>query len=145
MKLVLNYPVLTADLRGALYAVTRQLPGEGFPKSLQHLIDIRVSQMNGCQFCLNMHTKEALADGENSDRIDAISTWRTAEAFDPAERSALNWAELLTRAAAGSATLDEAMDLLRPHFSEEAICRLTFSVALINAWNRVGVGFYRHD
>jgi AhpD family alkylhydroperoxidase len=145
MKLVINYLALTGNLRHELYSVTNHLPGEGFSKSLRHLIDIRVSQMNGCLFCLNLHTKEALTDGESHDRIEALANWRTSERFDAAERSALNWAELLTRGGADDASLDEAMDSLRPNFNEEAICRLTFAVALINAWNRVGIGFYRHE
>jgi AhpD family alkylhydroperoxidase len=145
MKLVIDYPVLTGDLRRALKAVTDQLPGEGFSKALQHLIDIRVSQMNGCSFCQNLHRKEALADGESPDRIEAIANWRACEGFDAAERSALHWAELLTKGGANDASLAEAMDLLRPHFNEESICRLTFAIALINAWNRIGIAFYRHE
>lgn len=145
MKPVIDYLGLVGDLRRQLHAVSAQFPSEGFPKSLRHMIDLRVSQINGCLFCQDLHTKELLADGRSSDRIQAIATWRTSESFDAAERSALDWAELLTRGGVGKASLDKGIDSLRPYFDEESICRLTFTIALKNAWNRIAIAFYRHD
>lgn len=145
MHPVIDYRSLVRDTWRSLHEVTKALPSGAFPVSLRHLIDIRVSQINGCQFCLNLHRTEAERDGDTPERLDAIAGWRDSPLFTPAERNALAWAEILTRGGADGRALDVAIKDMAAHFDEEAICRITFAIATINAWNRVGVAFWRHD
>ena len=144
MQAIIDYQHLAGDLPRALSAVSARLPSDGFPRLLRILIDLRASQLNGCRFCQDLHTKEAIAEGESIVRIQALAAWRSHDRFTPAERAALNWTEMLTRGEPDERKRDDALALLYPHFAEHAICRLTFAIAIINAWNRVGVAFYRH-
>ncbi len=144
MPAIIDYQHLAGDLPRALSAVSARTPGDGFPRRLRILIDLRASQLNGCRFCQDLHTKEAIAEGESIVRIQALAAWRSHDRFTPAECAALNWTELLTRGEQDERKRDDALALLYPHFAEQAICRLTFAIALINAWNRVGVAFHRH-
>jgi AhpD family alkylhydroperoxidase len=114
-----------------------------FDHKLRHIIDIRVSLMNECHFCINMHTKEALEDGDTQDRVDALKHWQTSPLFDPRERAALAWAEALTRTASQD-EIDALYDDLSGHFSKEESALLTVAVAHINAWNRIGIASYKH-
>lgn len=125
----------------ALYAVTRVLEAGALPKPLKHLVDLRVSQVNGCAFCINLHTSWALADGERQERLDAVAGWRDSNEFTPDERVALAWAEALTERRTGQFDALHG-DLLR-HFSETEVAELTMMVAVINAWNRVGIAGHR--
>lgn len=125
----------------ALYAVTRVLEGGALPKPLKHLVDLRVSQINGCSYCIGLHISWALADGERQERLDAVAGWRDSDLFTPDEHVALAWAEALTERHVGQ--LDALHgDLLR-HFSQTEIAELTMMVAVINAWNRVGIAGHR--
>jgi len=121
----------------ALYAVTGTIRSSGLPILLQHLIDLRVSQINGCAFCIDMHDKEARHAGESDERIAALADWERSDRFDPAERAALAWAETLTRSRHDR--IDEAHRDLQRHFDTNQIGALTMAVATINAWNRVGI------
>jgi AhpD family alkylhydroperoxidase len=114
-----------------------------FDRKLRHIIDIRVSLMNECHFCLNMHTREALDGGDTQDRVSALSHWQASPLFDARERAALAWAEALTRTAAQE-EIDALYADLGMHFSKEDIALLTVAVAHINAWNRIGIASYKH-
>lgn len=105
---------------------------------IRHLVKLRVSQINGCAFCVDMHLKEARDDGEDQTRLDHVVIWREVDGFTPAERAALDWAELLTLVTQ-TRSLDGAYQALEAHFSEEKIRALTYSVIMINAWNRLQV------
>lgn len=111
-------------------------------KRLKNLIEIRVSQINGCAFCLDMHIREARALGESQQRLDCLAGWRDLPSFDARERAALEWVEALTQV--GRAHVPEAVyAALKPHFSEREIVDLTVTVALINGWNRMQIAMRR--
>lgn len=114
-----------------------------FDQKLRHIIDIRVSLMNECHFCIDMHTKEALEGGDTQGRVSALNRWQTSPLFTPREKAALAWAEALTRAAAQE-EIETLHGDLGAHFSKEYIALLTVAVAHINAWNRIGIASYRH-
>lgn len=109
-------------------------------KAVQELVRIRASQINGCGFCTDMHTKEALAAGETHLRLNLVATWRDAAVFTEAERAALALAEEGTRIAdAATGVSDEAWQAARKHFDDEQLAALITAIAVINAWNRLNV------
>jgi AhpD family alkylhydroperoxidase len=107
-------------------------------RRLKNLIEVRVSQMNGCAFCLDMHCRDAREAGERQERLDCLAGWRDAPFFSDRERAALDWAEALTRIAESHAP-DEVFDRLKPHFSEREIVDLTVAITVINSWNRTQI------
>jgi AhpD family alkylhydroperoxidase len=107
-------------------------------KHLLHLIKLRASQINGCAFCIGMHTDEALRDGDKPERLLMLDAWHESSAFSDKERAALEWVEEITLISEGHAH-KEAFDALKPHFSEEEIGWLTLAAALINTWNRIAI------
>ncbi|SDP14932.1 alkylhydroperoxidase AhpD family core domain-containing protein [Paenibacillus sp. yr247] len=109
-------------------------------KKILDLVHIRASQMNGCGFCLDMHMKEAKIHGERELRLYHISIWRESTLFDPRERAALAWTEILTKLPEHGVP-DELYERVRGQFTEKEISDLTFSVMAINAWNRINVAF----
>ncbi|MDN3919311.1 carboxymuconolactone decarboxylase family protein [Roseateles violae] len=108
--------------------------------SLQDLITLRASQLNGCAFCVDMHVKEATIHGERALRLHHVAVWQESPLFSPRERAALAWVELLTRLPAQGVS-DEAFQALREHFSEPEIAELSFAIVGINGWNRLAIGF----
>lgn len=121
------------------YLARQSRSEEGVDKPLMELVKIRVSQLNHCAFCIDMHTKDARALGETEQRIYALSAWRETPFFTDRERAALAWAEANTLLPQG---VDQALfDEVRRHFSEPQLANLTLVVAAINAWNRFGVSF----
>ncbi|RDI61458.1 carboxymuconolactone decarboxylase family protein [Nocardia pseudobrasiliensis] len=110
------------------------------PKATQELVKIRASQINGCGFCTDMHTKDATAEGETAVRLNLVAVWREATVFTEAERAALALAEEGTRLAdAHRGVSDETWDQVRKHYDDEQIGALISLVALINAYNRLNV------
>jgi len=107
--------------------------------SLKHLVKIRASQINGCAYCIDMHTKEARADGETEQRIYALSAWRETPFFTDRERAALAWTETVTHISHG--VHDNVFEELQSQFSEKEIVDLTWAIASINAWNRMAISF----
>jgi AhpD family alkylhydroperoxidase len=107
-------------------------------KRLLHLIKLRASQINGCAFCIGMHTDEALRDGDKPERLLLLDAWHESSAFSDKERAALEWVEEITLISEGHAH-KEAFDALKPHFSEEEIGWLTLAAAMINTWNRIAI------
>lgn len=108
--------------------------------AIHSLVDIRASQLNGCSFCLDMHVKQAKLRGERELRLHHIAAWRDSPLFEPRERAALEWTELLTRLPAQGVP-DEAYARARARFSEPELAELSFAVGAINLWNRLNVGF----
>ena len=106
--------------------------------TLYHLIKLRASQINGCAFCLHMHTDQALHHGETPQRITALDAWEESPLFTDKERAALAWTEELTLIADSGAS-KEAFEALKPHFSEEEIPWLIFAAVQINSWNRIAI------
>ena len=104
---------------------------------LIELVDIRVSQINKCAYCLDMHWKEARAKGQTEQRLYGLSAWEESPYYSERERAALKWAEALT----ASHVPDEVYDAVKPHFSDDEIIELTHAVTLINTWNRINLSF----
>ena len=123
----------------AMFGLERYLRSSGLEASLLNLVRLRASQINGCAYCLDMHSKEARAAGEAEQRIYVLDAWREAPFYSARERAALAWAEALT--ALPSRAPDEAdYEALKPHFDDAGIATLTMTVAVVNALNRLGVG-----
>ncbi|WP_426750285.1 carboxymuconolactone decarboxylase family protein [Myxococcus sp. Y35] len=112
----------------------------GLEKSLQELVKIRASQINGCAFCIHMHTREARAHGETEARIYLLDGWRESPLYTARERAALAWTEALTLVSQTHAP-DEDYASLKQHFTEQEIVHLTLLIGMINTWNRISVGF----
>ncbi|WP_040669935.1 carboxymuconolactone decarboxylase family protein [Rhodanobacter fulvus] len=104
--------------------------------SLLELVKVRVSQINGCGYCLDMHIKEARAAGETEQRLYLLSAWREAPFYSPRERAALSWAEAVTQVSTNDLP-DELYAEVREHFDEKATVELTLAIIAINGWNRL--------
>jgi AhpD family alkylhydroperoxidase len=124
-----------------LLAVSAFLAHSGLEPSLLELISIRGSEINGCAWCLDFHTKRARHHGETEQRLYLLSGWRDAPVYSPRERAALAWTEALTLIA-GHAVPDDLYQGAREHFSEAELANLTIAVGLINVWNRINVAFH---
>ena len=124
----------------AMYSLKALVEDSTLDAKLRALIDVRVSQINGCVFCLDMHTQEARAAGETQQRLDSLAAWEESPFFDDREKAALEWAENVTLLA-DSGIPDEVYEAVRGHFSEEELVDLTYAVVLMNGWNRLAVGF----
>jgi AhpD family alkylhydroperoxidase len=110
------------------------------PKSVQELVKLRASQINGCGMCTDMHTKDALAAGETQQRLNLVAAWRDATCFTEAERAALALAEEGTRIAdAATGVSDDVWQAARKHFDDDQLAALITTIAVINAWNRLNV------
>ncbi|MDH6142434.1 AhpD family alkylhydroperoxidase [Kitasatospora sp. GP30] len=122
------------------YATALALQGSTLPKTVQHLVELRASQINGCGFCVDIHGKEGAADGETALRLNLVAAWRHTTVFTEAERAALALTEEGTRIADGSAGVsDETWAEVRKHFDDDQVGALICTVALINAANRMSV------
>ena len=122
----------------AMLALQAQVEASGLERSLLELVKIRASQINGCAYCIDMHTKDARAFGETEQRIYALSAWREGPFFTPRERAALAWTESLTRVA-DTHVPDETFEEARGQFDERELVALTFAIVAINGWNRLAV------
>ncbi len=116
------------------------LKDSAIERTTRELVMVRVSQLNGCAFCVDMHVKEARIHGERELRVHHLAIWRESTLFDARERAALAWAEVLTRLPEHGVS-DEVYAAARAQFSEKELSDLSFAVMAINAWNRLGVGF----
>jgi AhpD family alkylhydroperoxidase len=119
-----------------LIGAGRALHEGSVPSATLHLVDIRASQINGCGFCLDMHTKDATAAGETAERLNLVAAWREAGCFTDAERAALELAEVGTRLADGTGVSDEVWENAAKHYDEDQLATLVGQIALINAFNR---------
>ena len=133
-----DYRHTVPDVMGAFARTQETLDAQDLDRMLRHLVMLRASQINGCAFCVKMHTREARDDGETNERLDHVIVWRHVDDYTPAEAAALAWTEALT-------TLDPATDLaalradLQRHFTPGQIGALTATVAMINLWNRIAI------
>ena len=127
-------------------AYTAMLNLEGFARrsklelSLIELVKMRTSQINGCAFCLDMHSKDARAEGETEQRLYALNAWRETPFFTAREQAALAWTESLTLVAQNHVP-DAVYDEVRAHFTDEELVNLTVVINTINAWNRIAISF----
>ena len=112
----------------------------GLEHSLLELVKTRASQINGCAYCIDMHTKDARAGGETEQRLYALSAWRETPFYTERERAALEWAEALTLISENDIP-DDLYDSVRQHFSESELVNLTMAIITINGWNRLAIPF----
>jgi AhpD family alkylhydroperoxidase len=124
----------------AMIALQREVEASGLEHSLLELVKIRASQINGCAYCLDMHTKDARALGETEQRIYALSAWHETPFFSDRERAALEWTDAVTRVGETHVP-DETYERVRQRFSEDELIALTFALVAINGWNRLAVAF----
>lgn len=137
MRSQIPYPQLAPQSYQAMLALENSLTLEPV---LKELVKLRVSQINGCLFCADMHSKAAKLHGERELRLYHLPLWRESTLFSAREKAALEWAEQLTFAARHHVS-DGDYAAVRTHFSEEELAALTFVVSTINAWNRIGIAF----
>jgi AhpD family alkylhydroperoxidase len=123
----------------ALVGVEKYLEKSGLDHRLVLLVKIRASQINGCAYCLHMHTEEARKLGESETRIYLLDAWRESELYSARERAALSWTEALTNIRDTHAP-DEVFEEAQRHFSEKELADLSIAIAMINAWNRLSIG-----
>ena len=140
MESRLNYVEVAPEAYKAMIGLEMYVKHSGLEKSLLELIKTRASQMNGCAFCLDMHTKDARAAGETEQRLYALSAWRETPFFSDRERAALEWTETITCIADTHAP-DSVYESVRNHFTEKEMVDLTIAVMTINAWNRLAIAF----
>ncbi len=124
----------------AMMGLERAAAESLLPLKLRELVKIRASQINGCAYCIDMHTKDAIKHGEDVRRLLTLSAWRETSLFDERERAALLWTETLTELSKNGAP-DDVYSAVAAQFSEQELSELTFVIGVINAWNRFGVGF----
>jgi len=124
----------------ALFGLNAYLNKSSLEKNLIELIDYRVSQINGCAYCLDMHSKDLRHGGETEQRIYLISAWRETSLYTPREKAALAWAEAVTELKDREVS-DEVYEVVRKEFSDEELVDLTLAVTMINTWNRFNVAF----
>ena len=131
---------LGAKISKRVYNVSLAIAQSPLPKSTQELVSLRTSQINGCGWCVDIHTKEAAAAGETAIRLNLVAAWREASVFSEAEQAALALAEEGTRLAdAGQGVSDETWEQVRKHYDDDQIAALVSLVAMINAANRLAV------
>lgn len=136
----LDYIKIAPDALKAMRGLETYVRSSGIDRTLLELIKTRASQINGCAYCIDMHTKDARAHGETEQRLYALSAWREAPFFTDKERAALAWTEALTLVAQTNAP-DEVYNELRNHFTDLEIVNLSYAITTINAWNRLAIGF----
>lgn len=134
-----DYPKYLPEAFRGLAAVSTNLHNGKLGKELLELLSLRVSQINGCAFCMDMHGTALRKAGVEPRKLDTVAGWRDSRFFDAREGAALAWAEALTTLPAGAPS-DAYYEALGDHFDEHEIAELTMAVAAINAWNRLGVG-----
>jgi AhpD family alkylhydroperoxidase len=135
-----NYAKLSAPQTRALYQLQQEVGKSGIDPTTLELIKIRASQINGCAFCIDMHTIDARAHGETEQRIYALNAWEEGPFFNDKERAALKLTEAVTRISETHVP-DEIYESVRQHYSEQEIVNLTWAIVAINAWNRLAITF----
>ncbi len=140
MKARLDYAKVNPAASRAMYGLEHYIQTCGLEKPLIELVKMRASQINGCAYCLDMHSKDARAAGESEQRLYALNAWRETPFFSERERAALEWTEAVTLVSSNDLP-DELYERVRKHFSEEEMVNLTLAVVTINGWNRLAIAF----
>ncbi len=147
MKPRLDAYTANPDLLKAMRALEDAVERSGLEHSLVHLVKMRASQINGCAYCLHMHSSDARAAGESEARLYLLDAWRESAMYTPREKAALGWTEALTRLAETHAP-DDVYETMAQEFSKPDQVALTMLIVAINGWNRIAVGFrsaHPHD
>ncbi len=140
MKPRVDYAKAAPAASRAMYGLETYVRNCGLEHSLLELLKTRTSQLNGCAYCIDMHTKDARAAGEQEQRLYALSAWRETPFFSERERAALEWTEAVTLISQNDVP-DDLYESVRKHFSEEELVNLTLAVIAINGWNRLAIPF----
>jgi len=140
MKERMDYSSAAPGLMKALNGLQRYVDTCSLEGSLLELVRIRVSQINGCAYCIDMHTKDARAAGETEQRIYMLNAWRESPFYSDRERAALAWAEALTLISSDKVS-DELFEHTRQHFNETELADLSGAIIMINGWNRLAIPF----
>ena len=136
----LNYYKVAPDAVKPLLDMEAYIKNSGLEQALIELVKTRASQINGCAYCLHMHTKDARAAGESEQRLYLLNAWHESQLYTPRERAALQWTEALTLVSKTHAP-DDAYEAVKAQFKPKEIVDLTLLIATINAWNRIAIGF----
>ncbi len=136
----IDYRTAASEPMAAIGALQRYVNGCGLEPLLLELVKLRASYINGCAYCVDMHTKDARAIGETEQRLYAVPVWRETPFFSDRERAALAWTEAVTLISVDQVP-DEVYEEARRHFSEKEIADLTFAIIAINSWNRLAISF----
>lgn len=140
MKERLNYAKVSPDALKAMRELEKYVATSGLERPLYELVKTRASQINGCAYCLDMHTKDARKAGETEQRLYALSAWRETPFFTERERAALEWTETLT-VISDNDVPDSLYDSVRKYFNEKEMVALSMAIVAINGWNRLAIGF----
>ncbi|NCQ11314.1 MAG: carboxymuconolactone decarboxylase family protein, partial [Bacteroidetes bacterium] len=136
----LNYAKVSPEALKAMLELEKYVATSGLESSLYELVKIRISQINKCAYCLDMHTKIARKDGESEQRIYMLNSWQETSFYTDRERAALKWAESLTLISEKEIT-DALYQSVLLHFNEKEMVALSMVIVTINSWNRLSVGF----
>lgn len=138
----LKYWTVAPEAVKLMMSLNAYLEKSSIEASLRHLVKIRVSQINGCAYCIDLHTHEALRDGEKVQRLLCLTVWHEVDLFTPRERAALAYAESVTRVS-DTHVPDEDYNEAAQHFNEPELVDLTLAISTMNAWNRMAISFRR--
>ncbi|RRJ65265.1 carboxymuconolactone decarboxylase family protein [Paenibacillus oralis] len=138
MKVRLDHYAANPDIYRAMSELEKQVTASGLDRIIYELVKIRASQINGCAFCLDMHTKELRKLGESEQRINLISVWRESPCYTDKEQAALELTEVVTLIAERGVPQD-VYDRVRTHYSEKETMDLIFAINVINCWNRIAI------
>lgn len=140
MSVRMDYAKAAPGAARAMYGLQNYVNECGLEVSLLELVKTRASQINRCAYCIDMHTKDARANGESEQRLYGLSAWREAPYYTERERAALAWTEAVTLIADNEVS-DELYEQVRQHFSEAELVNLTLAIIAINGWNRLAISF----
>lgn len=135
-----NYLKESPEVLGAFSTASQSLDNCSIEAKLRYLIELRISQINGCAYCVGLHISQLRKEGEDQKRLDTLVVWHEVPHFNDRERAALEWAEAVTRIETSRAP-DSVYEKLTEHFSDKEIVDLTFIVANMNLWNRIAISF----
>ena len=138
MKARIDLMHVSPGIIHAMLGLERQIQKAGLDSKLLDLVRMRASQINGCAYCLDMHSKDARANGETEQRLYGLEAWRETPYYSARERAALEWTEALTRVAE-SHVPDEVYERVREQFSEDELAHLSLAIVSINGWNRLNI------
>ncbi|HEY6838376.1 MAG TPA: carboxymuconolactone decarboxylase family protein [Geobacteraceae bacterium] len=136
----IEYAKAAPAVLNAMLALERQVHAGGLEESLLDLVKLRASQINGCAYCIDMHSKDARARGETEQRLYGLDAWREAPYYSARERTALAWTEAVTLVADGHVA-DDVYEETRAQFSDQELAFLTLAIIAINGWNRLQIAF----
>ena len=140
MEQRLDYSKTSPDGIGILRQLEGYLKNAGLEPELVELVKLRASQINGCAYCIDMHTKDARSHGESEQRLYGVTAWRETPFYSERERAALAWTESVTRISADQVP-EEIYQQVKQHFTERELVDLTLAVIAINSWNRLAISF----